>query len=666
MTHSEFCNKFHDRVIPKYSLGDSFYDGGQTEIKVVCSDHGQFVKKAYLLLSTRNIHHCPQCYKVYLSKRSKDTQDSFIVKVHKIFGTRYDFNDSQYVDSVTKVKVICAKHGSFFKTPNVLINTKSGCPKCGRNIQRETQVSTNKALLQRALRELWPTYNIDLTHFKNSRSTLNVTCPDHGVFSTTSSQLTQGRGCRKCGIEKARKSRKLTNKQFVEKCQKIHGDLYTYDRVEYVNARTHVAIGCKKHGYFLCKPTNHIHLRRGCPECRGRKSSVGKKRVSSVTQSEFLNRANNAHSHSNYDFTESSYLSQYTKVNVTCCSHGVFQILPYNLWRGSGCPVCARYELANKQRLTKREFISRSLAAHSRKYDYSMVEYKNSSTHVTVKCYQHGSWVVLPSNHISGNSACPICARIDGGYKKSATLTKDTGWFIYSAEKVHGEVYDYTTTQYKGSNRGVKIICRIHGEFKQVARTHLIGKGCQQCGNEQRAQARLLSEKELLQRFFAIHGDRYNYSLLDATKRKAKINIVCIKHGSFMQSTSSHLEGKGCPKCSLSKGETAVAILLEKYAVEFEVEFPIRDGIDDKTLRFDFYVPTLNTLIEFDGEQHFRPVTFGGMSKEKALTVYLRGKERDNRKNDWATRNGYKLVRIKYNDNISKVLQQEGIIPTDS
>ena len=77
-----------------------------------------------------------------------------------------------------------------------------------------------------------------------------------------------------------------------------------------------------------------------------------------------------------------------------------------------------------------------------------------------------------------------------------------------------------------------------------------------------------------------------------------------------------------------------------------------------QNLRFDFYIPEFKCFIEFDGEQHFRPVKFGGMSDEKAQQSFERTVQHDNIKNEFCSRNGYDLLRIKYNDylNIERIL----------
>lgn len=54
--------------------------------------------------------------------------------------------------------------------------------------------------------------------------------------------------------------------------------------------------------------------------------------------------------------------------------------------------------------------------------------------------------------------------------------------FIEKAKQIHGDKYDYSKVDYQGYNELITIICPIHGEFKQIAKYHLEGKGCKLCG----------------------------------------------------------------------------------------------------------------------------------------------------------------------------------------
>ena len=75
-------------------------------------------------------------------------------------------------------------------------------------------------------------------------------------------------------------------------------------------------------------------------------------------------------------------------------------------------------------------------------------------------------------------------------------------------------------------------------------------------------------------------------------------------------------------------------------------------------MRFDFFLPKRNLFIEFDGQHHFMPVNFGGMSDEDAMRVYNMVKERDARKDSWAKKNGYDVLRIRYDQDVSETLSK--------
>lgn len=102
------------------------------------------------------------------------------------------------------------------------------------------------------------------------------------------------------------------------------------------------------------------------------------------------------------------------------------------------------------------------------------------------------------------------------------------------------------------------------------------------------------------------------------------------------------------PRKPESKGESVVRYFLQYNKIEFETEkeFPDLHGEHGGLLRYDFYVPSLNTLIEYDGEQHYKVgYSFAKTKKDLATT-----KHHDNLKNKYAAKNNYHLVRIPFYD----------------
>lgn len=108
---------------------------------------------------------------------------------------------------------------------------------------------------------------------------------------------------------------------------------------------------------------------------------------------------------------------------------------------------------------------------------------------------------------------------------------------------------------------------------------------------------------------------------------------------------------KACSRCGSSKGVQEIEDFLRKHRIEFEREKHF-DGCRRKNpLPFDFYVPSRNLLIEFNGEQHYRATRyFGGMKK---LKLYA---ERDRIKERFAKDNGFNFLVIRwYEDPIKKL-----------
>jgi hypothetical protein len=126
---------------------------------------------------------------------------------------------------------------------------------------------------------------------------------------------------------------------------------------------------------------------------------------------------------------------------------------------------------------------------------------------------------------------------------------KTTEEFIQDAYCVHGDQYNYKLVEYIGNKSKVKIICPVHGVFEQIPNNHLMGHGCKLCGDTQGSYKQRLPISILIDNFRMVHGDVYDYNIIEYTNSLIKIKIVCPVHGVFEQLPTNHLNGHGCPKC---------------------------------------------------------------------------------------------------------------------
>lgn len=185
------------------------------------------------------------------------------------------------------------------------------------------------------------------------------------------------------------------------------------------------------------------------------------------TQEQFIEKAKQAH-YDFYDYSKVEYVSSRTKIKIICPIHGIFEQLPSNHLQGQGCKKC----YINRQALTTNEFIEKAKQIHGNKYDYSLVEYINSSTKITIICPKHGEFEQKPIKHLSGQG-CLKCFYLD---KRDSQEQ-----FINKANLVHNNFYDYSKIKYINSKSKVCIICPKHGEFLQEPSNHIRGKGCPIC-----------------------------------------------------------------------------------------------------------------------------------------------------------------------------------------
>jgi hypothetical protein len=249
--------------------------------------------------------------------------------------------------------------------------------------------------------------------------------------------------------------------------------------------------------------------------------------------------------------------------------------------------------------------------------------------------------------------------------------------FISRANIAHNHKYDYSLTKYTTMWNTVIVICPIHGKFTVEANNHTKNWnnpdnsnrpcGCGACGREftrQRNKLGTWSQEEALLRFKEVHGDKYDYSDCIYQSYLKKITIGCRIHGKFTQRVGNHLAGSGCPKCKNSRGQSLITNWLSTNSIEHLTEHKFNDCINPKTkypLKFDVFIPSHNMIIEYDGEQHFKPVKFHQkMTEEQMQHLLDKTQYRDDIKNRYCIENSIKILRIPYTEkkNIANILSK--------
>lgn len=198
------------------------------------------------------------------------------------------------------------------------------------------------------------------------------------------------------------------------------------------------------------------------------------------------------------------------------------------------------------RRLTTKEFIKRAKDKHGDFFDYTDTVYVNRRTKVHIICPVHGGFWQYPEIHIKSAYGCPMCGHEGGGIANRDGFDS----FIKKAIDVHGNKYSYKNVDYVDSKTKVEIICPKHGAYMQTPVAHISGHGCPICGLETIKQKGLFSQKEVIEKFREVHGNRYDYSRVKYKGLFTKVEIICKEHGAFFQQPSTHIhQGCGCPEC---------------------------------------------------------------------------------------------------------------------
>jgi len=349
-----------------------------------------------------------------------------------------------------------------------------------------------------------------------------------------------------------------------------------------------------------------------------------------------------------YSYENLEYINSNIPIQVNCFKHGEFKIRPLKFIKGRGCPYC-KIKKTNTKKLTNEEFINQANIIHGNKYNYSKTLYVNQKTKVVVTCKSHGDFEIIPNYHTHDKVGCKICSK-ERTIKSNSYSFKE---FLKKANIVHGNKFYYSEKGYENLNSKIKIICPKHGEFEQSAFNHLRTSGCKQCGHLNTSKILSYTKESFIEKSKKIHFDKYNYDLVLYKNSKEKVKIICNKHGEFKQSPAMHLQGQGCPNCNNSLGENRIYNILKLKKVEFIQQKTFDDCKNIRPLPFDFYIPSKNILIEFQGIQHYDYYHhFGGIIGYNNLI------KNDGIKKKYASDNNIKLIEIKYDDDIVDILNK--------
>ena len=268
-TTKDFVKKAKDVHGNKYDYSKVEYISNKTKVCIICPEHGEFWQDPRSHLQGKG---CSKC-----SKKHRYTTEEWVGIAKNAHGDKYDYSKVKYVNSHTKVCIICPEHGEFWMLPNAHILQEQNCPKCAIILQSNRQRKDKEFFIEKSKQKHGNKYDYSKVEYQHTDVKVCIICHEldvngneHGEFWQTPHNhlhTIRPQGCPKCAIEKSTKRMSKTKEQFISDCIKIYGDKFSYDKVEYVNSHTKVCITCPEHGDFNITPCNFLNY-HGCPHCK--------------------------------------------------------------------------------------------------------------------------------------------------------------------------------------------------------------------------------------------------------------------------------------------------------------------------------------------------------------------------------------------------------------
>lgn len=350
------------------------------------------------------------------------------------------------------------------------------------------------------------------------------------------------------------------------------------------------------------------------------------------------------------------YHNRDEKLSYICDKHsqkGIQKMSLCGLQQGQKCIYC-RYENGEPCNFILPEDIYQE-ETEKAGYKYVGFHKEKNFVYIDFVCPKHEYKGIQSSiwNHIKNTKCC--CSSCNGNDRS----TEDFQIMVHEKLPQIDVIGEYL-----GARNRVNVRCTVCGnEWSPIAYNLLSGYGCQQCYDNRRGEVHHTDDDTKLEKLQQMHPSIEFSSI--PYYAKDYVDCKCKTCGCEWSATYANLTKRtrptGCPRCQESYGEKVIQKLFKKWDIDFCNQYRFDDLRDKLPLPFDFYLPDFHIAVEYDGEHHFHPVRFGGISKERAEKQYLETVYHDRLKNQYCLSHNILLIRISYinRDNIEQILHNE-------
>lgn len=207
MSKEEFIARATEIHHDKYDYSKVEYVNNNTDVCIICPEHGKFWQKPSKHLAG---HGCQVC-----GGSKKNTTAEFIEKARKIHGDKYDYSKVEYVNNKTMVTITCPKHGDFIQRPYIHLSG-CGCPRCGDEENAAKHLKSMEDVLKEARRVHGDKYDYSKAVYIGCDEKMEIVCPIHGPFWQVTYNHMRGCGCPACASEKVSSQAEVEIAAFVK------------------------------------------------------------------------------------------------------------------------------------------------------------------------------------------------------------------------------------------------------------------------------------------------------------------------------------------------------------------------------------------------------------------------------------------------------------------
>lgn len=312
-----------------------------------------------------------------------------------------------------------------------------------------------------------------------------------------------------------------------------------------------------------------------------------------------------------------------------------------------GCYYCGREKCDRSRRKDLNEYDGKSLA-ESKGFEYVGMSRHDKKIWIKFICPKHRQYGVqeMPYNNMK---------RVVVGCQHCIGRNDDE-------EDVLREMYESNPSMkilesYKGRTKKIKMLCLTHNVISNKTPNEVInGKGCYYCGLDKLSKHQKIAEDVFLQR---LHN-KYPHILLNKGYDciTSDADFHCYICDCNWVDKASYVLRRGCPICDSTSMEKEIGKILTKHNINYKTQYSFADCKDQRALPFDFYLTDYNILIEYDGQQHYRPVNFGGIDDKRANQNFETTCLHDSIKTSYCEINKIPLLRIPYweSENVESII----------